>query len=95
MSIPAAQEFVRAVKVTRSDFARQDDVFYQKFIRQKQTPTANDIKELAELIEKMEEVAKVYHDDVANAIKGFGGPSDNIIDPAKIMLKTLKKKMKK
>jgi hypothetical protein len=42
----------------------------------------------------MEEVAKVYHDDVATAIKGFGGPSDNVIDGAKITLRTLKKRLK-
>jgi hypothetical protein len=95
MSKAAAQTFITAVKATRADFDTQTKPFYDRFIVGKAAPTADDVKKLADVIAKFEEVAKVYHTDVRAAMDGFGGPADMTIRNAKIMHATLLKKVQK
>lgn len=95
MSKAAADIFIAAVKTTRADFDNQTGAFYKKFVAGKDTPTAADAKKLADIIAKMEDVAKHYHIEVSKAMQGFGGPSDTTIGPTKTLHQTVLKKIRK
>jgi hypothetical protein len=95
MSKAAAQSFISAVKVARADFDKESATVYKEFIAGKKTPTTKDLAEFADVIKKAEELAKIYHRDVAGAMLGFGGSADSALRNAKIMLQTLAKAIKK
>ncbi len=95
MSKQAAATFISAVKATRTEFEGQVNAFYTKFIRDNGTPTNTDVTNLGEVIKKMQDVAKVYHEDVGKAMLGFGGPSDTTIKNAITLHDTLRKKIKR
>ncbi len=90
MSKEAAAHFAEAVKVTRAHYTAATNHYYDEFIKQKKTPTANDAHHLDALIKEMKSIAEAYH-VAQRATLGFGGPSDTSIKSAEELLKTIEK----
>jgi len=94
MSIAAGRTFIAAAKVTIKGLTDDSNVYYTRFIRNKEVPTAQDVRRLAAIVKEMEKVAKYYHTDVKKVFQTFGGPSDTVIRNTKTLYNTVKSKVK-
>jgi|SRR5579859_2489116 len=87
--------FLAAIKAARADYQEQHSELYKKFVGGKDTPTAHDVELADALIQEMETLANVWHNEVSKAALGFGGIQDSDISNMKVLRGTIAMKLKK